>query len=635
MNFTKTILNGLKTWVENKFNIADQKITKIESNLEQKQPKGDYLTSTEAKNFATKKYVQDSIPTKVSDLQNDQDYVGEWYLQQVIDRLDYNDLNNIPIKREDLSYEITADETVTLSYNEEESCLMGVLEASSNYIDFELGDEIFIDYILYEYNVWPTISVTEQGKIEFIDSHYNRKIEVVCQPDTQSYLFKIEAFDYEEDIDFYLYYLRKKYSDYKQLDVGYLPSTVPNIPSAEKGQVVSVKKVNQDGVPTEWETVDMNINNNVSWNDLTDKPFGEEGEELVFFDGEVYQTDYDFGSDQSVTNFENNYPLYWEEGYVLTLSFINNYINTTEEIVLRGEDNERYYIDLDGTSVVMGMPKIGNSGGYLYSIGGNFPTCTVKATLSNKTIVPIDENFIPSTIPIIHSAEPDQAIAVKSVDENGTPTEWKTVAMSAGTGGDELEALSQLINYQSSLVVKDYSITENDEDFYKTYSIPDNKPVVIYVDMIAYADSECRIEVMTNTSTEKYVGYQAFTYNLPANEMISVAMPYSPLEDAQSIEMAFRNLSGTKIRVNKVIVSNITLNEDASDVISMIEEKAEYAANTALGTLGIDYIIPQMYGAYGDGLHDDTYAFQQCINNSQGKIIYIPSSWKHVSFFFS
>lgn len=37
-----------------------------------------------------------------------------------------------------------------------------------------------------------------------------------------------------------------------------------------------------------------------------------------------------------------------------------------------------------------------------------------------------------------------------------------------------------------------------------------------------------------------------------------------------------------------------------------------------------DYITPQMYGAFGDGVTDDTKAFQDCINESNGRKIVIP-----------
>lgn len=43
MNFTETILNGVKNWVENKFSKVENKFSKIEKDLANKQPVGDYV----------------------------------------------------------------------------------------------------------------------------------------------------------------------------------------------------------------------------------------------------------------------------------------------------------------------------------------------------------------------------------------------------------------------------------------------------------------------------------------------------------------------------------------------------------------------------------------------------------------
>jgi hypothetical protein len=43
------------------------------------------------------------------------------------------------------------------------------------------------------------------------------------------------------------------------------------------------------------------------------------------------------------------------------------------------------------------------------------------------TLKQLDEKFIPSTIPIISTAQVDQTVVVKSVDEAGKPTEWEAI----------------------------------------------------------------------------------------------------------------------------------------------------------------------------------------------------------------
>ena len=47
----------------------------------------------------------------------------------------------------------------------------------------------------------------------------------------------------------------------------------------------------------------------------------------------------------------------------------------------------------------------------------------------NYNIMPLNEEFIPTTVPVIPSATVGQTIAVKSVDENGKPVEWETKSM--------------------------------------------------------------------------------------------------------------------------------------------------------------------------------------------------------------
>lgn len=45
----------------------------------------------------------------------------------------------------------------------------------------------------------------------------------------------------------------------QQLDVKYIPSSVPVIQSAAVGQTIMVKSVDENGKPTEWEIVDPNV----------------------------------------------------------------------------------------------------------------------------------------------------------------------------------------------------------------------------------------------------------------------------------------------------------------------------------------------------------------------------------------
>lgn len=56
-----------------------------------------------------------------------------------------------------------------------------------------------------------------------------------------------------------------------------IESTTPRVNTAEVGQIIAVKEVDDNGVPTAWESID---NFSGSWNDLEDKPFCEEEAEF-------------------------------------------------------------------------------------------------------------------------------------------------------------------------------------------------------------------------------------------------------------------------------------------------------------------------------------------------------------------
>lgn len=50
-------------------------------------------------------------------------------------------------------------------------------------------------------------------------------------------------------------------------------------------------------------------------------------------------------------------------------------------------------------------------------------------------VIPLDEKYIPNSIPKVQTATVGQTVVVKAVDENGKPTEWETADV-GGSGGD-------------------------------------------------------------------------------------------------------------------------------------------------------------------------------------------------------
>ena len=66
--------------------------------------------------------------------------------------------------------------------------------------------------------------------------------------------------------NFYLKSIKLFTIDLKLLDEQYLPSTVPVIQTAEVGQTVVVKAVDENGKPTEWEAAELPAHEQADWN---------------------------------------------------------------------------------------------------------------------------------------------------------------------------------------------------------------------------------------------------------------------------------------------------------------------------------------------------------------------------------
>lgn len=89
-------------------------------------------------------------------------------------------------------------------------------------------------------------------------------------------------------------------------------------------------------------------------------------------------------------------------------------------------------IPSDNYELDAGMTPVPEKGVYFAIAAGTYIT---SLTIPNYTgftrteIKPIEEKFIPDTVPTIQSATVGQTIRVSAVDENGVPTEWEAVDM--------------------------------------------------------------------------------------------------------------------------------------------------------------------------------------------------------------
>lgn len=146
-----------------------------------------------------------------------------------------------------------------------------------------------------------------------------------------------------------------------------------------------------------------------SWNDLTDKPFDKKRVEIILP--------------------ETTFP-----------AKMNSYQPFDTSVIERLRSDEGLLMIVDG--IEYGIKKYQNSYFFpdIYSTPGNTPfyidvdsgiMCRLETTLSIiKNIsegYPMDSSYLPSTVPVIPSAQVGQVIVVKAVDENNIPTEWETI----------------------------------------------------------------------------------------------------------------------------------------------------------------------------------------------------------------
>lgn len=179
----------------------------------------------------------------------------------------------------------------------------------------------------------------------------------------------------------------------------------------------------------------------VSWNDITDKPFGEVPVFDIEWDGNM---DGKFVLDMSMLGYEKGFylvkvsdivpiegDLVGSIGHRITWDGYHSDFQVTPNIIDTASFPGVYNI---GTRVVVVHNQsllnsaIGAPDGYVTN-GTYFPLREGKDYVSRFTsgakITKLDEKSIPTAVPVIQTAQIGQTIVVKAVDENGKPTEWE------------------------------------------------------------------------------------------------------------------------------------------------------------------------------------------------------------------
>ena len=140
--------------------------------------------------------------------------------------------------------------------------------------DFYFGDEVLLVFNGVEYRgvISDRENSTTYNKSYFVDFYSNEVNESICElcvANTTRYSRIWYKLIYQGAANFSVYIITKRI---KTIDSDCLPTTVPVIQSAQVGQTVVVKTVDENGVPTEWEAIEVPEGFSGSWDDLTNKP---------------------------------------------------------------------------------------------------------------------------------------------------------------------------------------------------------------------------------------------------------------------------------------------------------------------------------------------------------------------------
>lgn len=229
-----------------------------------------------------------------------------------------------------------------------------------------------------------------------------------------------------------------------------LPATVPNILTANVGQMILVKAVDENNVPTEWEVVDrthytymapavMYRSENLTPNvrvDVEKFNYKSTAKVNIYSPGGIllYSKEFEYQTKSiRVSGVGCVFVSYWygngSLGNVLSGNVTEaTYVDEPILVCARGEEYiEGYYVYLDDSS----LPETYDS--YIVEVLDTLNTA--------ETYSPLDEAYIPSAIARVEdvnaglaekvtapqSATVGQVIAVKAVDENGVPKEWEAI----------------------------------------------------------------------------------------------------------------------------------------------------------------------------------------------------------------
>ena len=203
-------------------------------------------------------------------------------------------------------------------------------------------------------------------------------------------------------------------------------------------------RVNEDGF---WEATEGPEDFSGSWNDLEDKPFYEitpiditlDGtltgepifEDVIESEGGIVEKYYLISAgNYSLEAFKQLtvYLKYNGEYTKVTQGFYAEFSGGIHTFRFGCGDYDRWLYWFDGKMSCAGIvPEAGIY--YVHVEGRDVPSFRV---FYEGCVIPLPTTYLPTTVPVVQTAQVGQTVVVKAVDADGKPTEWEAVDMSAG-----------------------------------------------------------------------------------------------------------------------------------------------------------------------------------------------------------
>lgn len=250
---------------------------------------------------------------------------------------------------------------------------------------------------------------------------------------------------------------------------------VPIPASASVGNALVVKSVDENGKPTAWETANLSGGalNKMYVNVRTSSGFAYLSKDRTF---EEIKNHIDNGGEVEVLYYNSMTGLPTKYNYAL-------YSVDDSEIQFSSTNVSNYYGDYYGVSTYIISIKSDDS------ISGKVVEYPRTNEVKESCHIPVESDAVYNyAVPIPETAEVGQALVVKTVDENGKPTEWEAADLSGGS--ETSGAMYVTVSNGTAGIRKDRTFAEM-----KSHYDNGNRVVVLYYEPMSGSSTKYIFEI--------------------------------------------------------------------------------------------------------------------------------------------